>query len=209
VTVLVALLVVGGIGGGIALAQDNENESQPGAQWAGNFEKVCEIYEGKTGVAIEPERLREAFEEARGEMQANRPERCQPPMARQMEGMMAGPMIGHFGISRNLLKGLDVDEETLEAIQEEIKAIFDEVQSDIESGDLDKSEARAAITDRIMAVLESYGIDTEALEAQMGECEEALNGDGPCGKRFIFRGHGMIGGGKMFGGGGQIARQSN
>jgi hypothetical protein len=65
--VLVVVVAVGSIGG-VALAQENEEEG-PVAK-AGEFmDKVCEIYEENTGVAIDQEAFREAMAQARDEIQ--------------------------------------------------------------------------------------------------------------------------------------------
>lgn len=76
-TVLAAVLLTGSIGG-IALAADNGNNSQPKAQPGVMLDRICEIYQQKTGVAIDKEALKDAFAQATGEMRAkaleNRPE---------------------------------------------------------------------------------------------------------------------------------------
>ncbi|MBU2536165.1 MAG: SHOCT domain-containing protein [Chloroflexi bacterium] len=66
VAVLAAVVLVGSIGG-IALA-NNGDDSQPEAPCTALLDRVCEIYEQKTGVAIDPEVLRETFTQVRGEM---------------------------------------------------------------------------------------------------------------------------------------------
>ena len=68
ITVLVAIILAGGIGG-VVLAADNDDESQPGARHEALMERVCEIYEQNTGVAIDPEELKDAFAQVRNEMQ--------------------------------------------------------------------------------------------------------------------------------------------
>ena len=56
-----------GITTGVVFAQDeNEDAAQPDSL----LERVCEIYEGNTGVAIEPEVLKDAFAEAHQKMMA-------------------------------------------------------------------------------------------------------------------------------------------
>ena len=60
-----------GITTGVVFAQDEtEGDIQPGAQHEALLNRVCEIYEGNTGVAIEPEALKDAFIEAQSEMMA-------------------------------------------------------------------------------------------------------------------------------------------
>jgi len=65
--VLAGVLLFGSLGG-IALAQDNEDTSQPAAQIEALWDRVSEIYEQKTGVALDQEALKEALAEAQGEM---------------------------------------------------------------------------------------------------------------------------------------------
>jgi len=65
---LAAVLLVGSISG-IAFAQTgNGDDSQPEVRCGALLDKVCEIYEQKTGVGIEQEVLKEAFTEAQSEM---------------------------------------------------------------------------------------------------------------------------------------------
>ena len=68
VAVLAAVIMAGGIGG-VVLAADNEDDSQPEARCGALLERVCEIYEEKTGVAIDAQELEGAFIQARSEMQ--------------------------------------------------------------------------------------------------------------------------------------------
>ena len=67
--VLVAVMVVG-IVGGVALAADNGNDSEPEAKHEALLNRVFEIYLENTGVAIDQEALKDAFAQARSEMQA-------------------------------------------------------------------------------------------------------------------------------------------
>jgi len=69
ITVLAAVVLAGSIGG-IVLAADNGDASQPGAKYGALLDRVFEIYEQKTGVAIDQEALKDAFAQARSEMQA-------------------------------------------------------------------------------------------------------------------------------------------
>jgi dihydroorotase-like cyclic amidohydrolase len=66
--VLVVVVAVGSIGG-VALAQDNEEEA-PTAEFGNLMERVFAIYEENTGVAIDQEAFREAMAQAQDEMQA-------------------------------------------------------------------------------------------------------------------------------------------
>ena len=69
IAVLAAVVLAGSIGG-IVLAADNGDASQPGAKYGALLDRVFEIYEQKTGVAIDQEALKDAFAQARSEMQA-------------------------------------------------------------------------------------------------------------------------------------------
>jgi len=66
---LIAIAAAVGITTGVVFAQD-EAETQPEAQHEALLERVCGIYEDNTGVAIEPEALKDAFVAAQGEMMA-------------------------------------------------------------------------------------------------------------------------------------------
>jgi len=67
---LLTTAAIVGITAGVTFAQDESGDIQPGAQHEALLERVCEIYEDNTGVAIEPEALKDAFTEAQGEMMA-------------------------------------------------------------------------------------------------------------------------------------------
>ena len=69
VITLIAIAAAVGITTGVVFAQDEE-ETQPGARHEALLERVCDIYEDNTGVAIEPEALKDAFVAAQGEMMA-------------------------------------------------------------------------------------------------------------------------------------------
>ena len=66
---LATALLAGGIGG-VVLAADNgeEADSQPGSQYGTLLDRVCEIYQEKTGVAIDQEVLKDAFSQAQSDM---------------------------------------------------------------------------------------------------------------------------------------------
>ena len=70
--ILSALLTTAAIVGvtvGVAFAQDEtEDAAQPGARQEALLERVCEIYEANTGVAIDPEALKDTLAEATEEM---------------------------------------------------------------------------------------------------------------------------------------------
>jgi hypothetical protein len=65
-TVLLTVVVLGGILGGVAVARaDDENTDQPQITRLNIMDKIAEIYEQKTGVAINSDKLQESFNEAR------------------------------------------------------------------------------------------------------------------------------------------------
>ncbi len=66
-SVLAGVLLVGSIGG-IVLAADNEGGSQPETSLDTLWDKVCEIYQQKTGVTIDQGALKDAFIQAQSEM---------------------------------------------------------------------------------------------------------------------------------------------
>jgi hypothetical protein len=66
--VVATVLLAGGIGG-IALAADNGVGNQPKPPCGDLLARVCEIYQQKTGVAIDQEVLKEAFDQVRSDMQ--------------------------------------------------------------------------------------------------------------------------------------------
>ena len=68
-SVLLSAAAVIGITTGFAFAQDeNDGDTQPGAQHEALLNRVCEIYEDNTGVAINPEELENAFTQAQEEI---------------------------------------------------------------------------------------------------------------------------------------------
>jgi hypothetical protein len=70
-SVLLSTAAVIGITAGVAFADDeNDSSAPPEARHEALLERVCEIYENNTGVAIEPEALSEAFAEANQAMMA-------------------------------------------------------------------------------------------------------------------------------------------
>ena len=66
VIALAAVLLVGSITG-VVLAQ-NGDDSQPEARHEALLERVCEIYQENTGVAVNPQELKDAFAQAQSEM---------------------------------------------------------------------------------------------------------------------------------------------
>jgi len=67
VAVLAAVMLVGSIGG-VILAADNGDDSQPEARYGALWDRVSEIYEQKTGVALDQEALKAAFAQAQSDM---------------------------------------------------------------------------------------------------------------------------------------------
>lgn len=75
IPVVVAVLLIGGITGGVVAANNSSSNTTAGNQtqaidrYQALLDRVCAIYEEKTGVAIDPEQLKEAVTQARSEMQ--------------------------------------------------------------------------------------------------------------------------------------------
>ena len=75
--VLLPILLVGGIAGGVvAAADDTSNNTGDQSQTADStdryqalLDRVCAIYQENTGVAIDPQQLKEAFDQAMKEEQ--------------------------------------------------------------------------------------------------------------------------------------------
>jgi hypothetical protein len=70
VAVVVACLALAGGIGGAVLADDNGDDSGPGALFGTLWDKAREIYTDKTGDDIDLEALKDALTQARSEMQA-------------------------------------------------------------------------------------------------------------------------------------------
>jgi len=68
VAVLAAVMLVGTISG-VVVAADNGDDSEPEARYEALLNRVCEIYQEKTGVTIDQEALKDAFAQAQSEMQ--------------------------------------------------------------------------------------------------------------------------------------------
>jgi len=69
IAVLVAVMLAGSIGG-VLLAADNGDDSQPEARYGALWDRVSEVYEQKTGVALDQEALKAAFAQAQSDMRA-------------------------------------------------------------------------------------------------------------------------------------------
>jgi len=67
--VLATVLLAGSIGG-IVLAANNGEDSEAETKYEELIDKVCEIYEQNTDVAIDSEALKDAFAQAQNEMRA-------------------------------------------------------------------------------------------------------------------------------------------
>ena len=67
---VLAIVVLGGSISGVALALTDDEDSQPAPRHGAMLDKVCEIYETNTGVAINSEELQIAFDQARSEIMA-------------------------------------------------------------------------------------------------------------------------------------------
>ena len=73
--VVASVLLIGGITGGLVAANDSSSDTTAGNQTQATnrfqvlLDKVCAIYEEKTGVAIDSEQLKDALKQARSEMQ--------------------------------------------------------------------------------------------------------------------------------------------
>ena len=71
IIVLATAAAIVGITAGAVFAQEEDEEvPQSEARQEAMLERVCEIYEANTGVAIDEQELQDAFAEARGEMAA-------------------------------------------------------------------------------------------------------------------------------------------
>jgi hypothetical protein len=76
IPVVLSILLIGGITGGVVAAANNGssnttagNETQATDQYQALLDRVCAIYEEKTGVAIDSGQLKDALEQAQSEMQ--------------------------------------------------------------------------------------------------------------------------------------------
>ena len=73
IPVVLSLLLIGSVVGGlVALADDSSTNPEDQAQTVGRYQilldRACAIYEEETGVAIDSEQLRDALNQARGEL---------------------------------------------------------------------------------------------------------------------------------------------
>jgi len=65
---LATVVLVGGIGGAVLAQTGDEDVSQPVARREALLERVTEIYQENTGVAIDAQQLKDAFTQASSEM---------------------------------------------------------------------------------------------------------------------------------------------
>jgi len=68
ITATVAAMLALGLSGAVFADADNGNDAEPGAKHEALLEKVCEIYEGNTGVALDCDELKDVFAQAGEEM---------------------------------------------------------------------------------------------------------------------------------------------
>ncbi len=139
VAVLAAVMLVGSIGG-VILAADNGDDSQPEARCGALWDRICEIYNANPDRPgdIDCETLKAAFAEARSEMQGE-----------QLDGRrFRVQMANRAGILGNL--GIEIDWDAL-------KAALADARERIQAGE-DRQEVMAE-------VLASFGIDIEDLKA--------------------------------------------
>jgi len=141
---LLATVVLFGSIGGVVLAADNGEDSQPEARYETLLDRVCEIYEENTGVAINSEALKDAFAQARGEMQVEHPK------GRLQNGPMA-QVFESFGVD-----------------QEAVQSAFEQARTELEGGTLEGG--RAAVMVRVLEIL---GIDEEDWQAACAEVRQA------------------------------------
>ena len=74
--VVLAVVLLAGSIGGVALANGDEDDNGITTRFGDFIGRVCEIYERETGAAIEQSKLEKAFTEARSEMvPEDRPDR--------------------------------------------------------------------------------------------------------------------------------------
>jgi hypothetical protein len=74
--VVASVLLIGGITGGVVASANNSssnttagNQTQAADRYQALLDRVCAIYEEKTGVALDSGQLKDALEQARSEMQ--------------------------------------------------------------------------------------------------------------------------------------------
>jgi len=94
-TALLTVVVLGGILGGFAVAHaDDEDTSQLQISGASFLDRVAEIYEKNTGVAIDSQELQKAFSEARDELGIEARDRLHQRLIE--EGMITQEQLDEF-----------------------------------------------------------------------------------------------------------------
>ena len=111
--VLASVLLLGSLGG-IALAADDEEDSQPGAFLGTLWEKVSALYEQKTGDTLDQDALKEAFADARTDMCKDRAEMRAAAMGNRPE---VGPEAMQERLQKMIADGI-IDEAQAEELQE-------------------------------------------------------------------------------------------
>jgi len=71
ITVTVAAVLAGCLAGVVFANPENGDNSQPESKCEALLDRVCEIYQENTGVAIDPQQLKDAFVQALDEMELN------------------------------------------------------------------------------------------------------------------------------------------
>jgi len=71
ITVTVAAVVAGCLAGVVFAKPGNGDNNQPESKCGALLDRVCEIYQENTGVAIDPQQLKDAFVQAQGETELN------------------------------------------------------------------------------------------------------------------------------------------
>jgi hypothetical protein len=71
ITVTVAAVLAGCLGGVVFANPENGDNSQPESKCGALLDRVCEIYQENTGVAIDPQHLKDAFAQAQDETELN------------------------------------------------------------------------------------------------------------------------------------------
>ena len=73
IPVVLSIVLIGGIAGGVMVAADDsssnvDQQSQPSDRYRALLDRACTIYEEKMGVAIDSEQLKDALDQAQGEL---------------------------------------------------------------------------------------------------------------------------------------------
>jgi hypothetical protein len=94
--VLVGVLLIGSVGG-IAFAADNAEDAKDGNRFDAHWDRLCELYQEKTGTELDREALQDSFAEIRSEMREqarlNHPDRAPQTMQERLKHMVEEGMI--------------------------------------------------------------------------------------------------------------------